>query len=375
MDSQVSTTLLNDILKFDGQPVNFAFWKDKIELARSSFEDVRFLQVIKNKLGNNASMFLRGLGNRADTVDKLLKELTCQYDQYSRPLYAHQKFGALKQSGSDLATHHSEIYALLRGMKTDLGTTDEMLRSGYVSSLNSKGLRRKLLSKMSDDVKKYSLEDLMHIAVNEERLNTMNDALTASTNSGSNSGYKSASAASASASAGETEQCSCYHAGKPQYGGGRQWQKTPGHLEKSARTNSIARSKDGPWCTIHEVASHDLADCRIRMKTSCRHCHETFEAGKYGSHIAQSCSGRRCHTCNRLGHIAKWCKQEESKSKREGSERPAQVAQKRPRNDTAPVSRTVNSAQTAPVSRGVGPDSEVDGRAEATTPPQAESSE
>lgn len=290
--SQATVSVLNDIPKFDGKARNFAVWRDKVELARPSFDPDLFLTLVRTKIGTEASTFLSGLGSRVDTVDKLIFELAAQYDEYAQPMFAHNKFTTLTQGTMNITDHHGEIYHILRGMDIKLETTNHLIKTGYVNSLSDDKLKLKLMRRMANEKVSSTLEDLMGVAITEHRLTAQFQKarprpITV------NAVSSSLIAVAASGSSGQSGHGQSGHGGN-----------TPRRRENNP---TITRPATGPWCPIHEVSTHDLADCKCKDKTACKYCKVEFPAGNYATHIA-GCTARRCHECFRLGHIARHCK-------------------------------------------------------------------
>jgi hypothetical protein len=329
IDSHATATLIVEIPKFDGQARNYGVWRDKLSLIRDTVPPALFLKVVKQKLGTIAASFVTSLGARADSADTLLVELGKQFDEYSHPMYAHQQFSSFKQGGRELTAHHAEIYQLLRGMNMDLSTTDQLLKSGYIASLSNDKIKTKLLRIVVKTNDKSTLEHLMNTACEEERIYRMGRT---------------------TAVVGSAESVLVAAAG-----GGAHHQKRDFRSTNSGGSGSghPANTDSNKWCTIHEVSTHDISECKVRENTQCKYCGVKFDIGQYAEHIKSSCQGKRCHQCNKLGHVEKFCRS----AKRTGGNAPTGPDSKRSRPSTGgstsgnrPVhSATVNAATiTAP---------------------------
>jgi hypothetical protein len=289
IDSHATTTLVNDIPKFDAQPRNFASWREKVESARPAFEEELFVKLVKQKLGVEATLFISGLGSRVDTVDGLMFELAQEYDEYSKPLFAHANLMRLQQGNKSLTTHHAELYQILRGMRETKDTKSQLVIAGYINSLTDERLRLKLLRRVSDYADKSSLEDLINIVNKESRCLSLSKPLLSPI-------------AVNSASASQEGVCAASAQGGARAGYGyRRYDSNGG--KKSAPS----REEGKPWCTIHEAITHNTADCRMKTNTFCRFCRSNLHPQTMEEHIA-NCTGGRCHECKRRGHVARYCR-------------------------------------------------------------------
>jgi hypothetical protein len=307
LDSQAASNLVQDIPKFDGNTRNFSAWRDKIELARAAFDEDVFLRIVKQKLGVEATQFLNGLGPRVDSVDKLLNELSDQYDEYANPIFAHHHFQVIKQGSLSLVSYHSEIYKLLRGMRVRLTTKDHVIKSNYIASLTDQKIKHKLIRRVTTRTDDSTLEDLMNVAMTETRINEMMNAvpkvectktpiscnhvdcevMVARRQHGSEHGHGHGSGHGNGCNGGN---CKVGYSGK----------------NDQRKVEPPKKPKDGPWCDIHETSSHEYSTCASRDFTYCKYCRKDLAKGTYGDHIPK-CTAPRCFECSRLGHKATVC--------------------------------------------------------------------
>jgi hypothetical protein len=70
---------------------------------------------------------------------------------------------------------------------------------------------------------------------------------------------------------------------------------------------SRKKEEGKPWCAIHETITHNTSECNIRTNTYCKYCRTDLQPKTLEDHI-DSCTGMRCHECNRRGHKAAWCR-------------------------------------------------------------------
>jgi hypothetical protein len=121
----------------------------------------------------------------------------------------------------------------------------------------------------------------------------------------------------------------------------------------SVSVSGTGQSSSGhKWCPIHELAGHDLADCKCKNDTSCKYCKTEFLAGHYGYHV-QNCTAMRCHNCDRLGHVKHFCKRnldgEDSASVRKRQRCYAVLRPEQRSAALAPVPHSVASTVTVSV--------------------------
>jgi hypothetical protein len=282
-----SSALISDIPKFDGEKRNFAVWRDAVELGRHVMEPEMYVRIVKQKLGIRPAQFIATLGDRSATYEGLMKELANEYDEYGKPVYAHKKFSELRQGERALTEHHSEVYALVRGMRELVSTQNYLLKSGYIQSLTSFKLRLKLTRMIGLDGDHTSLEDLMITASQEDRLyNEVSDT------------PATAEAASVIVAAADQKR----HYQKPSDGTARK----PGYEDGKGGTRF--NNKPGSWCDIHKTATHDIAECRSAQYTNCRRCRAEFAPGEFVNHMKTCPIVQTCYNCHKDGHIARFCK-------------------------------------------------------------------
>jgi hypothetical protein len=284
IDAQATSALIKDVPKFDGNPKNFGVWLDKLTSVRETVSEDLFLKTIAQKLGTAPSMFVKTIGTRAETAEGLLLELSRQYDDYSKPMFSFHKFNSFSQGTSSIADHHAELYHLLRGMETNVTSKDNMLKSGYIHSLSAEYMQHKLLKKTSAKIEKTrpcTLQDLMEIVIDDDRLNTLgkHDCATVG-------------------SARLEEECSVLagHQSKRDLAHGRQ--------ETHGRG---AREGDNLWCPIHQCKGHDISTCHCRDNEQCYHCKTTLVKGTYAAHM-KVCAAPTCEICKKKGHQAESCR-------------------------------------------------------------------
>jgi hypothetical protein len=165
-----------------------------------------------------------------------------------------------------------------------------MIKSGYIASLKDERLRLKLVRKVANVKDDSTLEELMDVAKTEDRITNMLRPMTPIA-------CNEVSVSPVIAAAEQRRD-----SGRYQHGSQR-----GGHTH--GRSHSVAgqAKQENPWCAIHETRRHDISECHFKDATECKYCREQFKVGEYADHIAK-CTGRRCHECNRLGHIARYCK-------------------------------------------------------------------
>ena len=289
VDSNSTAALLKDVPTFDGNPRNYATWLAKMELIRPCVKDEFFLRLIKQKLNTDVTMFIAGIGTKADTTESILKCLGDQYDEYAMPMFSHTKFSSLRQTSKDLGKHHAEIYQLVRGMGRKLTTNEDLLKSGYIKSLTNKSLRAKLMRMTTQKGKDCTLEMLMERAVEEERIELMSNE--------ENQFHTATAAPVVQANVIEVKATAAPVEVKDQ---SKRYQQRPPYKPNNSRP--------GEYCAIHQTSRHDISVCRNVRDKICRFCKIEFAEGQYENHMTK-CTGRRCFNCNKIGHMSKACVQ------------------------------------------------------------------
>jgi hypothetical protein len=229
-------------------------------------------------------MFVKTIGTRARTAEGILLELSRQYDDYSKPMFSFHKFNSFTQGATSIADHHAELYHLLRGMEANVSLTDSMLKSGYIHSLSAVYMQQKLLKKTSDKKEKITpctLQDLMEIVVDDDRINAL-------------SKHDCATVGSARLE----ENCSVLASG-------HQPRRDLAHGRPE--THASGAKGDNLWCPIHQCKGHDVSTCTCRDNEECFHCKTKLPKGTYAAHM-KVCAAPTCDTCNKKGHQADTCR-------------------------------------------------------------------
>ena len=301
--SSASSSLVAGIPVFDRNSVNFSTWFEKVTAARKYLDEGIFLDQIRQKLGSDPTQFIKGLGSNVDTVDGLLKELQKEYDLLANPCYAHHKFSSVAQNGRDITAYHTEFATLIRAMDMGLHSSDMFIKASYIKGLDDLKMRVRLNRTNDKNPTGTTLKSLMDETSLEARVQGYSKVERDSTATAAVARVHVAHAATGTSSPPTTYTDI----------------RTPMYLPHDPVQVYAAQSgqpRRGPaekgWCTIHEVVTHNIQNCRSKDQTECKWCKTRFAPGGYASHVPQ-CTAPRCNCCGRLGHKWRHCKDNKDK--------------------------------------------------------------
>ena len=214
--------------------------------------------------------------------------LVKDYDPLGGEVGSYQAWHALRQGNEKLVAHNAKVYRIFRETRRSTLEQNPEWNITYVESLANFGQRKKLSGWVHD----HSLEEIMDEARKMDRQHEF-----------ASRGEAEAGFAQVAAYAPRDRRDS-RNAGPPAPRTPNRWQNN-----RTADFNSPGKG-EAKWCAIHDAASHTSAECTAKNSNYCQFCQEEVTAGTLVKH-SETCTARRCWKCNRRGHVASECGNED----------------------------------------------------------------
>ena len=304
----VAKVLMTDIPEFDGDKENFLTWIEKVEAARPYQDPVLFRKIVIQKLGTVPTDYVRGLGERAQTLDGLLNALNREYNILANRSFTTTKLLKTAQGSRTFAEYNTAYSKYLMALGKGNNTYDPMIIAKYCDGVRDIHVKRRLYGLIRKNDEKgvvTTLDDLMRVS---KRMEEIDDQIEEEAKN--KRGI-------------EEEQDEEIPIKMARVGAARKTFKNPtqghGACEASTSDNPPAstpnktpkgnNNKDS-YCPIHETAGHDFADCRMKDSNYCKYCKQSITPGSYVQHLTKpgECKAKRCHNCNKRGHLKKDCR-------------------------------------------------------------------
>lgn len=302
--------LYKNLTRFEGQKASFPAWRKQVECAfrASGDTDAAFIEKLSFKIGPGVAQYMSSQLGSVLGVRDYLDRLGRNYDEFSDPQFAHTEFMKYNQAlGTTITEHHDRLMQLLRGMEKSMDTTDRIVLSGYITSLNTKALRGKLLAKMMssrDKGRELRLQDLVDAAKRFHEIQDLNKdndtpmAAVATPVTDSTPVSEPSKPAKVEVNAASAAPNNNNKRPKPDKSGGRKYGK---------------KYDNNANCKIHESIGHATEDCGEYKVDVCKYCKKRVGRGEPMVAHVEQCGVGRCTNCGRRGHRSTSCRPNDKK--------------------------------------------------------------
>ena len=285
-EGQMSIQMIAAIPVFNGDGKNFDPWHQKVLQARKVVDDQTLLNFLPSKISDAPAQHLLSVGVDFSNLSRILNALREEYDELASGVTAQVKLQNLRQGNKTLSVHHTAVTRILRALGESLSTRLDSIRTNYAQSISNEGLRKRLVRTLIK-APSTTLGEMMKMSSDAAKVDKIHEYM---------SGGPPSSTCTVHAAGVQNAQPEQ----RPQHLSSR-----PGRMTAPAPTRA---PHDEHWCDIHQAASHDTAECRLKNSTFCPFCKGYIEAGSMTDHIRlDRCQGRKCHECGKRGHIGRYC--------------------------------------------------------------------